>query len=119
MSELNLAEYKEKLIAERDKVRMKISGKGLTVDENETQDPVDLAAQNYSKNILISVSENDSRLLQQIEDALLRIDDEEFGNCLNCGNLINPKRLNAIPWAKYCISCQELLEKGLLGDEDE
>ena len=50
-------------------------------------------------------------------DTLLRIDDDEYGPCQNCEKAINPKRLAAIPWARYCIECQELVEKGLLDDE--
>jgi DnaK suppressor protein len=66
---------------------------------------------------MLAVSENESRQLALIDEALLRIDDEEYGPCQNCQNDINPKRLAAIPWARYCLSCQELLEKGLLDDE--
>ena len=52
-----------------------------------------------------------------IDEALLRLEDEEYGECQNCEEKINPKRLAAIPWARYCLNCQELLEKGLLEDE--
>jgi DnaK suppressor protein len=52
-----------------------------------------------------------------VDEALLRVEDEEYGSCQNCEKEINPKRLAAIPWARYCLSCQELLEQGLL-DED-
>ena len=80
-------------------------------------DPVDLAVRNYSKNVMLAVSENESRQLTLIDEALLRIDDDEYGYCLNCENAINPKRLGAIPWARYCLNCQELLEQGLLEEE--
>jgi DnaK suppressor protein len=66
---------------------------------------------------MLAVSENESRQLALIDEALLRIDDEEYGPCQNCQNAINPKRLAAIPWARYCLNCQELLEQGLLEDE--
>ena len=52
-----------------------------------------------------------------INEALERIEDKEYGVCQNCEEPINPKRLEAVPWARYCINCQELREKGLL-DED-
>jgi DnaK suppressor protein len=38
---------------------------------------------------------------------------------VNCGNEINPKRLEAVPWTRYCIACQEKLEKGLLEEAHE
>jgi DnaK suppressor protein len=117
MSKSNHKEIKEKLIAERDLLIEKLKGNDLSVDDSETPDPVDLAVRNYSKNVMLAVSENESRQLALIDEALLRIDDEEYGPCQNCGDDINPKRLAAIPWARYCLNCQELLEKGLL-DED-
>lgn len=117
MSKLNLKEIKEKLLAERDLLIEKLKGNDLSVDDSETPDPVDLAVRNYSKNVQLAVSENESKQLALIDEALLRIDDDEYGQCLNCETDINPKRLAAIPWARYCLDCQEMLEKGLL-DED-
>ena len=43
--------------------------------------------------------------------ALARIDDGSFGVCLHCEEDINPKRLNAVPWAPYCITCQEMADR--------
>ena len=117
MNEINLAEIKEKLIAERELLIEKLKGNDLSVDASETPDPVDLAVRNYSKNVMLAVSENESRQLLLINEALTRIADDEYGVCQNCEKVINPKRLNAVPWARYCLNCQELLEQGLL-DED-
>ena len=117
MSELNLKEIKASLLAERESLINKLKSKDLSVDDAETPDPVDLAVRNYSKNVMLAVSENESRQLILIDEALLRIGDEEYGPCQNCQKDINPKRLTAIPWARYCLNCQELLEQGLL-DED-
>ena len=66
---------------------------------------------------MLAVSENESKQLSLIDEALVRIDDDEYGTCQNCEKEINPKRLAAIPWARYCLDCQELLEKGLLDEE--
>lgn len=118
MSELNIDNIKENLLAERDFLFTRLNGNDLSVDDTETPDPVDLAVQNYSKNVLLAVSENDSRQLQMIDEALGRIEDEEYGTCQNCSNEIQPKRLQAIPWARYCLNCQELVERGLI-DTDE
>lgn len=117
MSKLNLKDLKKRLETERDLLIEKLKGNDLSVDDSETPDPVDLAVRNYSKNVLLAVSENDSRQLTEIDLALVRLDDDEYGNCLNCEKPINPKRLAAIPWAKYCLDCQELVEKGLLDEE--
>src|SRR6266700_6842429 len=117
MNKSNLNEIKEKLLAERELLIEKLKGNDLSIDDAETPDPVDLAVRNYSKNVMLAVSENESKQLTLIDDALLRIDDNEYGPCQNCENDINPKRLAAIPWARYCLSCQEPLEQGLLEDE--
>lgn len=117
MTKTNLKEIKEKLLSERALLIEKLKGNDLSVDDSETPDPVDLAVRNYSKNVMLAVSENESRQLALIDEALLRLDDDEYGSCQNCEKAINPKRLAAIPWARYCIDCQELLEKGLLDEE--
>lgn len=117
MSELNLEEIKANLIAERENLIEKLKDNDLSVDDSETPDPVDLAVRNYSKNVMLAVSENESRQLVLIDEALLRIEDGEYGFCQNCEKEIKPKRLAAIPWARYCLDCQELLEQGLLEEE--
>lgn len=108
---------KERLIAERDQLYSKLNGNDLSVDDAETPDPVDLAVRNYSKNVMLAVSENESRQLALINEALVRLDDDEYGICQNCEKEVNPKRLVAVPWARYCLSCQELVEQGLLDEE--
>ena len=117
MSKLDLKEIREKLLNEREILIEKLKGNDLSVDDSETPDPVDLAVRNYSKNVMLAVSENESKQLTLIDEALLRIDDEEYGVCQNCEKEVNPKRLAAIPWARYCLDCQELLEQGLLEEE--
>ncbi len=110
-------EIKEKLQAERELLIQKLNGNDLSIDDSETPDPVDLAVRNYSKNVMLAVSENESRQLALIDEAILRVDEKEYGDCQNCGNPVNPKRLSAIPWARYCLACQELVEQGLLDEE--
>ena len=110
-------DVKERLLQERALLVEKLKDNDLSVDDAETPDPVDLAVRNYSKNVMLAVSENESRQLALIDEALLRVEDDEYGLCQNCEQEINPKRLAAIPWARYCLNCQELVEKGLLDDE--
>jgi DnaK suppressor protein len=117
MSELNLKQIKDRLIAERENLLNKLKENDLSIDDSETPDPVDLAVRNYSKNVMLAVSENDSRQIILINEALERIEDEEYGSCQNCEKEINPKRLDAIPWARYCLNCQELVEQGLLEED--
>jgi DnaK suppressor protein len=117
MTKSNSNKIKEKLLAERELLMTKLSGNDLSVDASETPDPVDLAVRNYSKNVMLAVSENESRQVVLINEALERIADQEYGACQNCEKEINPKRLEAVPWARYCLECQELVEQGLLEEE--
>ena len=117
MTKAQLKKIKARLIEERDAIIGKLSSNDLSVDESETPDPVDLAVRNYSKNVMLAVSENESKQLTLINDALEAIEDDEYGLCHNCESKVNPKRLKAIPWARYCLDCQELVEKGLLDDD--
>ncbi len=114
---LNLKEIKENLVAEREVISRKLNGSDLSIDDSETPDPVDLAVSNYSKNVQLALSENESRQLNLVNEAIERIDGDEYGICQNCEEEINLKRLAAVPWARYCLDCQELREQGLL-DED-
>ena len=118
MTAANLKKIKERLLGERELLVEKLKGNDLSIDDSETPDPVDLAVRNYSKNVMLAVSENESKQLTLIDEALTRIADKEYGECQNCEKAISAKRLAAIPWARYCIDCQALLEQGLL-DEDE
>ena len=87
---------------------------GRTVDEDSAQDIADRAASSYTKEFLFSQSNNEQQLLQMVDNALVRIREGSFGECMHCGNEINAKRLEAVPWTRHCIECQEKLEQGLL-----
>ncbi len=88
-------------------------------DLEATQDPADMAANAYTKELLISMSDNDRRLLELIDEALGRVESGDFGECVNCGEPIQEKRLNAVPWARYCLRCQDMKEQGLLNEDEE
>ena len=88
-------------------------------DLEATQDPADMAANAYTKELLISMSANDRRLLDLIDEALGRIEAGEYGDCINCSEPVPEKRLDAVPWARYCVKCQDLQERGLLNQDEE
>jgi len=87
---------------------------GRTVDEGSAQDVADKAANSYNKEFLFHQSNNDRQLLQMVDNALTRMREGSFGECISCGQEINAKRLEAVPWTRHCIGCQEKLEQGLL-----
>ena len=79
------------------------------------QDLVDKAASAYFKELNFFFFDGERNLLMLIDEAFARVKDDTFGICTNCGNQIGEKRLLAVPWTPFCIDCQELQEKGLLG----
>ena len=87
---------------------------GKEADEDGAQDIADKASNSYAKEFLFSLSNSERELLQLMDDALTRIEDKRFGVCLSCEEEMNQKRLDAVPWAKHCLSCQEKQELGLL-----
>jgi len=68
----------------------------------------------YDKDFLLSLSSLERKELHLIEEAMARIIDGSYGTCQECGEAISPKRLEAVPWARHCLKCQELEEQGLL-----
>ena len=82
--------------------------------ERDAMDTVDRASSAYTKEFMFSKSNNDRRLLQSTTDAISRITSGEFGQCLSCEELVERKRLEAIPWAGLCVKCQEKEEGGEL-----
>jgi DnaK suppressor protein len=87
---------------------------GRDADLESAQDIADRAANSYNKEFLFSQSNNERQLLQMVDSALVRMREGTFGQCISCGEEINSKRLEAVPWTRHCIACQEKLEKGLL-----
>ena len=77
--------------------------------ENNTRqgDMADQASGNNEVHIQLKLKQTDAKILQAIEDALLRIDKGTYGVCRDCGEPIAPARLNAIPWTRVCITCKE------------
>jgi DnaK suppressor protein len=88
-------------------------------DSEATQDPADMAANAYTKELLFSMSANDRRLLELIDEALVRIEAGGYGECIHCGESVQERRLEAVPWARHCLRCQDLQERGLLNEDEE
>lgn len=87
---------------------------GQDAADEPTEDIVDRANNSYNRELMFSLSDTERQTLLQIEDALKRMDAGAYGSCANCGQVINTLRLEAVPWTRFCIDCQELVEKGLI-----
>ncbi len=90
---------------------------GQEAGDESADDIVDRANSAYSREFLFSLTGGERDLLQEIEAALAKMGNGSYGVCESCGSSIGSARLQALPWARYCIDCQEKLEQGL-GPED-
>lgn len=79
----------------------------------------DAGSDNYEIDNTIGLMDSERRLISEIDDALRRIERHTYGICEGAGERIPKKRLQAIPWARYCVKCAGLAEKGLLAEKDE
>jgi|ERR1700722_7325813 len=83
----------------------------LTAQHDYGKDEGDRANTSLAREIDLAQKSRDRAVLSVVDAALKRISDGTFGECLNCGQEIKTKRLEAIPWVSYCITCQELIDR--------
>ena len=81
---------------------------------HEGEDDVDRANFDFSREMALSMSTGEREVLMLIGEALDRLKVGVYGCCSHCSRSIAEARLVAIPWARHCVKCQELEEKGLL-----
>ena len=84
----------------------------LASNIDDTQDVADQAVAGYQKELLFSQGSVRSAQLRLVRQALARLADGTFGECVRCYQAIGAKRIEALPWTPYCIDCQERIEKG-------
>lgn len=116
MEKKRLEYYKKKLEAKREELQRLMAQaeeEGRAADD-ATQDIADKATNSYTKEFLFSQSNNDRFILQLVEEALQRMKNGGYGECVSCRDEIQQKRLEAVPWAPHCITCQEKQEQGTL-----
>jgi DnaK suppressor protein len=106
MKEVEVIQYKALLMAKREEITGKSRQREeiRIVQSNEQIETVQLAG---LREFAARSLERQTKVLGQVQAALERIHDGEFGICLDCEEPISPKRLAAVPWAAYCLHCQE------------
>ena len=97
-----------------DEFRKNVNYRMESAADDGTQDIADKATMAYNKEFLFSLTDTERDMLQLIDEALIRLNTKEFGFCTSCQTEIKQPRLDAVPWARYCLNCQELQEQGLL-----
>jgi DnaK suppressor protein len=110
---LNIESYRQRLLEEE---RNLLSRIGRAEEEARAAGP---GAQDWSDEAVVdelegeqlAEADTDSTLLTQVQDALKRIDNGTFGQCAVDGGPIETKRLDAEPWAPYCLKHQQMIER--------
>ncbi len=77
----------------------------------QTPDEVEFAIKTAQQDLTATTAELWSQMLKEVEGALKRVAGGTYGVCEGCSEEISPNRLKAIPWARYCLTCQELRSK--------
>jgi DnaK suppressor protein len=78
---------------------------------DEVRDTADFASDFYERELAMGLTETERARLQEVEEALDRLEGGKYGKCETCGNLISPSRLEALPFARLCIECKAKEEK--------
>jgi DnaK suppressor protein len=110
------AEVRKRLEEERDNLLAEIDS--LAID-NQNQDDdygvgnhlADDATEVFTRERNLALRNNTQDLLDQVDSALKRLDEGTYGTCARCGNTINAERLEALPYATFCITCQSEIER--------
>jgi DnaK suppressor protein len=89
----------------------------LELSDDGVKDTVDLSLMDVNKEMALRLGERESQMIADIDQALLRIEEGSYGQCGRCGKLIDERRLEALPTARYDAACQEAIEHA--NGEDE
>ena len=110
MTKTEINKFKEVLEAKQAELAQVLRNRdGITIEKSpDALDEVQNAAE---RELAIRNLDRESQLLRNVRAALHRIDEGTFGICLHCEEDISPKRLHAVPWAPYCIQCQEIADR--------
>src|SRR5437879_12844640 len=114
MTKNELEKYRNVLEAKQTELSANLRNRGDIAIEKAADaiDEVQLAGE---RELAIRNLDRESGLLRKVKAALARIDDGSFGTCIHCEEEIGSKRLNAVPWAHFCIRCQEGARRDAVG----
>lgn len=117
MTKADLAKFKKILETKQEELERIVRNRDAIAIE-KSADALDEVQHASERELAIRNLDRESNLLRNVRSALRRIDDGSFGTCLHCEEEISPKRVAAVPWAPYCIQCQEQADRNQAqGDE--
>ena len=106
---MNTEHYKKVLLNKQRELQQEIATfKGEVREPTDgVEDPVDEATTSQTKSTALEENTFATDTLIQVENALERIEEGTYGNCVDCGRAIEPARLDAVPWTAYCLEDQQ------------
>jgi DnaK suppressor protein len=104
------AKIRKRLEKLRDEILKVIEWREAVSTNGDARDEIDQANELIEKEMGFLMSSNMRANLKEVEEALERIDKNEYGICQQCSKEISPKRLEVLPFARFCVPCQERLE---------
>jgi len=110
MSKTKLEDVRKALEAKRKELLVGTSDRQEILIENAAEE-FDRLQQQLNREVAIRNLDRESRLLKDVQKALSRAEDGTLGICLRCEEEIPEKRLKAVPWAAYCLKCQEKVDR--------
>ena len=110
MSKTELDKYRKILEAKKAELSGGLRNREEIVIE-KTPDALDEVQLAGERELAIRNLDRETNLLRQVRLALARMNDGTYGTCLHCEDEIKAKRLDALPWAAYCITCQEAADR--------
>lgn len=115
MNKKTTLRFREKLLSLREALAgevVALKEEGFALGTDGIQDVGDDAANTYTRQVLLGLSERDREVLRQIDEALDRIDQGSFGECEECGEEIGTERLKVLPYTTLCVECKANQELG-------
>ncbi|HXS96005.1 MAG TPA: TraR/DksA C4-type zinc finger protein [Candidatus Limnocylindrales bacterium] len=110
MTKTELEKYKTVLEAKQAELSAGLRNRADIAIE-KTPDALDEVQLAGERELAIRNLDRESSLLRNVKSALARIADGSYGVCMHCDEDIKPKRLDAVPWTKFCIRCQEAADR--------
>ena len=83
----------------------------LELSDDGVMDPADLSLMDHNKELALQLGDRESQMVADIDQALLRIKEGSYGVCARCGKVIDERRLEAVPTARYDAACQAEIER--------
>ena len=114
MNETKIASFRTKLEEIRFAIVGEVQEKYKSPQDRLTEQVANIAddaVQSYERQLMMGLGEKEFEKLRLVEEAIEKLDEGQYGICLECEELISEERLTVIPFASHCVDCLKIIEK--------